>query len=130
MNDSTEKPGATSAPATVTLTRSDWQLHFDYTPENLPRILAMQASMRAWPIEKQKSTVWEKGMSRLEDARRIASGEVTAAEVQAENALFPSEVIRAAKIDFDPVAFLAGANAMLADLQAKEAAELEQESRR
>ena len=109
-------------PSGVILTRGDWQLHFKYTPENLPRILAMQASMRAWPAEKQKSTVWEKGMSRLEDARRIASGEATAAEVQAENSLFPSEVIRTAKIDFDPVAFRVRAEAMLAYLQEEEEA--------
>lgn len=104
----------------VVLTHHDWQLNFRYTAENLPRILAMQSSMRAWPAEKQRSTVWEKGMSRLEDARRIASGEVSAAEVQAENSVFPSEVIQRAKIKFDPIAFQARVEAMLADLLERE----------
>ena len=73
----------------VVPTAADWQLHFPYTPENLPRILAMQEIMRSWPAEKRATTAWEKGLRRLEDARRLAAGEINAEELQRENSVFP-----------------------------------------
>lgn len=97
----------------VKLTPGDWQLNFSYTPANLPRILALRDAMLAQSEEFRKTTAWEKGMSRLEDARQIAAGEATAAEVQERNAAISSELIRAAKFEFDPIAFRQRSEALL-----------------
>lgn len=117
-------PPATTVPAAaaaaVVLRATDWQLYFPYTPENLPRIVAMQEIMRSWPAERRATTAWEKGMMRLEDARRIAAGEATPEQVQQENSFLPSAVLRTAKITFDPIAFQAECQALLQRLQEEE----------
>ena len=98
-----QQPAAHAEP--VKLTPGDWQLNFAYTPENLPRILALRDAMLAQSEKFRQTTAWEKGMSRLEDARQIAAGEAMAAEVQRRNSAFSDEAIRSAKIEFDLVAF-------------------------
>lgn len=107
----------------VTLTHRDWQMDFAYTAENLPRILALRGAMLAQSDVFRKTPAWEKGMSRLEDARQIAAREMTAAEVQGRNSLFTDEQVRATKIAFDPVAFQKGNEMLLAYVLAKEVAD-------
>lgn len=54
----------------------------------LVRLEAHLAELHAWPVGRRDSA-WEQGISRLEDARRLAAREITPAALQRENSLFP-----------------------------------------
>lgn len=56
--------------------------------DELARLEARLVELRAWPAERRDSS-WEQGVSRLEDARRLAAGETTPEALQRENSLFP-----------------------------------------
>ena len=77
---------------------------------------ASSSSHRLQPLDAE--TIQLKGEMRRRDQARLASGEVTPEQLQAENSFLPGEVVRAAVIHFDAAEFAQRCQALLRHLEA------------
>ena len=80
--------------------------------------MAASSSHRLQPLDAEAT--WLKGEMRRRDQERLARGEVTPEQLQAENSFLPGEAIRASTIHFNPDEFTRRCQALLAQLEAED----------
>ncbi len=84
-----------------------------------PAPMATPSSRRLRPLDAESTRL--KGEMRRRDQARLAAGEITPEQLQAENSFLPGEVIRAAVIHFDAAEFAQRCQALLRHLEATDA---------